>query len=124
MKYLVLIYNDAETLAALDADRAQALTDACNAHADALRQSGRLLGAMRLPLAGTATSPRIRNGHLLATDGPFAETKEQLGGFVLIEARDLNDAIRLMSTHPWAHNGCLEVRTLPTDAALAVSPNH
>ncbi|TKR30382.1 YciI family protein [Luteimonas gilva] len=118
MKYLVLIYNDAEALAALDPDRAQTLTEACNAHADALRQNGRLLGAMRLPPASAATSLRIRNGRLLATDGPYAETKEQLGGFIVIEARDLNEAIRLVSAHPGAYNGCLEVRPLPTDAAL------
>ncbi|HJR72731.1 MAG TPA: YciI family protein [Luteimonas sp.] len=116
MKYLVLIYNDAQAMAALEPGRAEAVTEECHAHLDALRQDGRVHDAMRLPPADTATSLRVRNGQLLATDGPFAETKEYLGGFVVIEAKDLNEAIRLMSTHPWTRTGCLEVRPLAESA--------
>lgn len=115
MKYLVLIYNDAEALAALDAGRAEAATQECHAHVEALQRSGRLHDAMQLPPARTATTLRVRNGQLLATDGPFAETKEQLGGFIVIEAKDLNEAIRLVSTHPRVRTGCLEVRPLPEE---------
>ncbi len=118
MKYVVLIYNDAESLAALDPGRAETMMAECVAHAEALRQDGRLHDAMRLPPAHTATSLRIRGGRLLATDGPFAETKEQLGGFMIVEAKDLNEVIRLFAHHPWAHTGCLEVRPLQEDAAL------
>ena len=118
MKYVVLIYNDAESLAALDPGRAETMMAECVAHAETLRQDGRLHDAMRLPPAHIATSLRIRGGHLLATDGPFAETKEQLGGFMIVEAKDLNEVIRLFANHPWAHTGCLEVRPLQEDAAL------
>lgn len=116
MKYLVLIYNDSQAMDALEPGRAEAVTEECHAHLDALRQDGRVHDAMRLPPADTATSLRVRNGQLLATDGPFAETKEYLGGFVVIEAKDLNEAIRLMSTHPWTRTGCLEVRPLAESA--------
>lgn len=119
MKYVVLIYNDPRTVAALDARQADTMMEECIAHADAMRQDGHLIEAIKLPAPETATSLRMRNGRLVATDGPFAETKEQLGGFMLIEAKDLNEAIRLASAIPWVRTGCLEVRPLPAFAAFA-----
>lgn len=112
MKYMLLIYNDTQAMAALSPQDAEAMMSECVANIDAWRQSGHLIDAMRLAPAQAATSLRMRNGRLSATDGPFAETKEQLGGFVLIEAKDLNEAIRLASAIPWTRMGCLEVRPL------------
>lgn len=112
MKYLLLIYNDEPLLDALPAGETERMMKACLAYADELRQSGHLLDSKRLGPAATATSLRIRNGRLSATDGPFAETREQLGGLNVIEARDLNEAIRVASGFPWARTGCLEIRPL------------
>ena len=119
MKYVVLIYNDPQALAALDAGQADAMMEECLAHAETMRQDGHLLEAVKLPPPEAATSLRMRNGRLQTTDGPFAETKEQLGGFMLLEAKDLNEAIRLASAVPWARTGCLEVRPLPAFAEFA-----
>ncbi len=115
MKYILLIYNDPHTLAS---DGSGGMMRECIENAEALRQSGHLVDAMRLAPARTATSLRMRNGRLSATDGPFAETKEQLGGFIVIEAKDLNEAIRLASAIPWVRTGCLEVRPLDADQSL------
>lgn len=112
MKYLVLIYGDERILDALPPAEAEGMMAECAAHTDRLRQSGHLLDAKRLEPTRMATTLRMRNGRLLTTDGPFAETKEQLGGFILIEAKDLNDAIRLAAGFPWARTGRIEVRAL------------
>jgi hypothetical protein len=77
-----------------------------------IQQSGQYLGGNRLQPTNAATSVRIRNGSLTATDGPFAETKEQLGGYYLIEARDLNEAIQVASRIPGARVGTIEVRPI------------
>ena len=79
---------------------------------EALRRSGHLLAAQALQPVETATTIRVRNGKLSTTDGPFAETKEQLGGFVLIEARDLNDAIQVAAQIPMGRRGSIEVRPI------------
>jgi len=112
MKYLVLIYGDRQLLDALPEGEADSMMKECLAYADELRQGGHLLDAKALESAQAVTSLRVRQGRLIATDGPFAETKEQLGGFTLIEAKDLNEAIRLASRFPWARTGCVEVRPL------------
>jgi hypothetical protein len=101
MKYLCLVYIDEKKL-----DR-EAL--ACD---EELRKSGHYLASDALQSVETATTIRARNGKTITTDGPFAETKEQLGGFVLIEASDLNDAIRVASKIPPARLGCVEVRPI------------
>jgi hypothetical protein len=80
------------------------------AYVDALKQSGQLVDARPLRSATTAATLRVRNGQLSVTDGPFAETKEQLGGYFLIEARDLNEAIQIAAKWPGARLGQIEVR--------------
>jgi hypothetical protein len=103
MKYLCLVYLEKEKLHAVH-DRE------CLACGDGFRKSGLLVAAEALQPVETATTVRIRNGALSVTDGPFAETKEQLAGFYLIEARDLNDAIQVASRIPPAREGSVEVR--------------
>jgi hypothetical protein len=103
MKYLCLVY--------LEADKLHAVPDReCMACGDGLRESGVLMAAEALEPSATATTVRIRNGKLSVTDGPFTETKEQLAGFYLIDARDLNDAIQMAAKIPPARVGSVEVR--------------
>ena len=103
MKYLCLVYLEHEKL--------QAVPDTeCKAYGDGLRGSDVLVAAEALQPVDTATTVRVRNGKVSVTDGPFAETKEQLAGFYLIEARDLNDAIQIASKIPPAREGSIEVR--------------
>jgi hypothetical protein len=110
MQYLCLIYQDE----AVAAERSKAELDKLYAeYADFtanLKKSGRLAGLNRLQPARTAAIVRVRDGSIVATDGPFAETKEQLGGYYLIEARDLNEAIRTAAGIPSARFGSIEVR--------------
>ena len=103
MKYLCLVY--------LEPDKLHAVPDReCMACGDSLRQSGVLVAAEALQPIDTATTVRVRQGRLSITDGPFAETKEQLAGFYLIEARDLNEAIQVAAKIPPAREGSVEVR--------------
>jgi hypothetical protein len=103
MKYLCLVYLEEQKLHAVP-DRE------CAACGQGLRTSGILIAAEALQAVDTATTVRIRHGRVAITDGPFAETKEQLAGFYLIEARDLNDAIQIASKIPPAREGSIEVR--------------
>ncbi|CAE6486326.1 MAG TPA: YciI family protein [Nitrosomonas nitrosa] len=82
---------------------------------DAIRTSGHYLGCNRLLPPNAAITLRVRNGQVMTTDGPYAETKEQLGGYYLIEARDLNEAIQVASRIPGAKIGCVEVRPVAED---------
>jgi hypothetical protein len=110
MKFM-RIYNDHPTLLdALPAAQADGMMRECLAHADELRQEGHLIESQMLEGAGTAKSVRIRNGRPKVTDGPFSEAKEVLGGFNLIEARDMDHAIEIAAQFPWAATGCVEVR--------------
>ena len=118
MKYLLLVYNDQRLLDALPAGGADAMMRECFAHADGLRERGRLLDSQQLEAPDTAASVRIRNGRVSTTDGPFAETKEQLGGFNLIEADSMDEAVRIAQQFPWAHTGCIEVRPVRDLAAV------
>jgi hypothetical protein len=103
MKYLCLVY--------LPKDRWSAVPDReCANCGDGLRRSGKLIAAEPLQGVETATSVRIRNGHLTITDGPFAETKEALAGFYLVDAADLDEAIEIASKIPPAREGTIEVR--------------
>jgi hypothetical protein len=103
MKYLCLVY--------LEKDKLHAVPDSeCHTCGDGFRKSGLLVAAEALEPVDTATTVRIRNGRMSITDGPFAETKEQLAGFYLIEARDLNDAIQAAAKIPPAREGSIEVR--------------
>jgi hypothetical protein len=107
MKYLCLIYSNEQTLHSHpDSPR----DDECLAYSQSLEQSGRMLAAEPLESIQTATTVRMRNGKVTITDGPFAETKEQLAGFYLVEARDLNDALSIAANIPAARVGSVEVR--------------
>ena len=110
MRYLCLVYADEATLNALPQPEVDALIDETLATNQALAESGQLVLAEALEQVGAATTVRVRNRRLSATDGPFAETREQLGGFVLIEARDLNEAIQIAGRLPSARLGSVEVR--------------
>ena len=110
MKYLCLIYFDERNLATLEPAQHDALVREALGYDEALRQSGYYLASNALQSVETATTIRTRQGRVSTTDGPFAETKEQLGGFILIEARDLDDAIRVASKIPPGRLGCVEVR--------------
>jgi hypothetical protein len=90
----------------------------CLTHADELRDKGRLLDSQMLEEPRTARSVRIRGGRVMATDGPFTETKEMLGGFNLIEARDMDEAVRIAAEFPWAQTGCVEVRPVREISAV------
>jgi hypothetical protein len=110
MQFMLLIYNDDTLVDALPAGQADAMMRECLAHADELRQDGQLIQSQMLEGAETAKAVRIRNGRLTATDGPFTEAKEVLGGFNLIEARDMDEAVRIAAEFPWARTGCVEIR--------------
>jgi hypothetical protein len=105
MKYLCLVYLEPGKLRTV-ADRE------CQMCGDGLRASGVLLGAEALQPVNTAATVRVRNGRITVVDGPFAETKEHLAGFYLIEARDLNDAIQIAGRIPPAREGSVEVRPI------------
>ncbi len=110
MKYLCLVYYDEKDLEAMPADEFAAFSEEHVVLDEDLRRSGHSIVAEALQPVHTATTLRIRNGKLSTTDGPFAETKEQLGGIYLIEARDLNDAIQAAARIPSARVGSIEVR--------------
>ena len=112
MQFIALIYNEPALLDALPPGEADTMMRGCIAHADELRREGRLLESRMLTDASTARSIRVRNGRVTAMDGPFAETKELLGGFNLIEARDMDEAVEIASGFPWASTGCVEVRAV------------
>ena len=110
MKYLCLIYDEESKWASMSQAEAQALMGDYFAFTEDIKKSGHYLAGEALQPVQTATTVRIRNGKLSTTDGPFAETKEQLGGFYMIEAKDLNDAIQVASRIPSARVGSIEVR--------------
>jgi hypothetical protein len=110
MQFLLLIYNDPELTQALPGERYDTMMHDCFVHADELRASGHLLQSQQLEHGGGAKSVRIRGGRTTVVDGPFAETKEILGGFNLIEAADMDEAVRIAAEFPWATTGCVEVR--------------
>jgi hypothetical protein len=119
MKYLCFAYEEEGTLNALGAEQWDLLRRETLAYVDSLRQSGQLVLTHALQSTRTAVTVRVRGGDVLVTDGPFAETKEMIGGFFLIEAQDREEAIRVASRWPSARLGSIEVRpiedTLPTD---------
>lgn len=112
MKYLCLIYVEEKILNALPKDERKAISDESITFCGELQKLGRLLAASPLHPVETATTVRVREGKTITTDGPFAETKEQLGGFLMIDVRDLNDAIRIASQFPSARIGSVEVRPM------------
>ncbi|CAD5106325.1 YciI family protein [Zestomonas carbonaria] len=107
MKYLLLVYSDENILH----DSPDSPRDPeCNDYCESVRASGRLIAAEALEPVRSATTVRMRGGKQSITDGPFAETKEQLAGFYLVDARDLNEALQLAAKIPAARVGSVEVR--------------
>lgn len=115
VKYMLLIYHDERALS--EAERAECYAEstqlACEIHS-----RGLYVAANPLHPASTATSVRVRNGKRLVTDGPFAETREQLGGYFLIDAKDLDEAIAIAARIPMARKGTVEVRPVVEIAGL------
>jgi hypothetical protein len=110
MLYMCLVYIDEQKLDAMPRAEYDALVAEHLAYDDELRRSAHFVVGEALEHVNTATTVRVRNGRVSATDGPFAETKEQLGGIILVDARDLNDAIKVATGIPSARVGCIEVR--------------
>ena len=110
MKYLCLIYENEQEWASLSEDQGNAIMQEYYAFTDTYRKSGHVVAGDALQPTETATTVRVRNGKLSTTDGPFAETREQLGGYYLVEAKDLNEAIQIAAKIPAARNGSIEVR--------------
>ena len=110
MRYLCLIYDDERTMSTMPRGDADAFMNEYIAFTENVRESGHFVAGEALQPVQTATTLRQRSGRLTTTDGPFAETKEQLGGFYLIEARDLNEALQIAARIPSVRTGSVEVR--------------
>jgi hypothetical protein len=110
MKYIALIYGDHDVWEAMSPDEQKAQYAEYGRFAEEARERGKMLGGDELESATTATTVRVRNGETLTTDGPFTETKEQLGGYFLLECDDLDEAIELAAKIPAARGGAVEVR--------------
>ena len=112
MKYLCMVIVDEKRLRVMSESEAQALDNQSLEYDDALRKGGHFLAAQALEDVSTATTIRVPSGKVSILDGPFAETKEQIGGFILIEAKDLDEAIQLASHIPALRFGAVEVRPI------------
>jgi len=115
MKYLLLIYESEASFAGMSgAEQAQIFEEYMD-YTKGIRKSGNYIGGEALQAISTATTVRVKNGKTVTTDGPFAETREQLGGFYFVEAKDLDEAIKLAAGIPASRTGSIEVRPiLPT----------
>jgi hypothetical protein len=112
MQFLMLVYTDTNLMDAIHEGEYDTLMRGCFEHADELRAEGRLLGSQQLESAVTARTIRTRNGRTSVIDGPFAETKEMLAGFNILEADSFEEAVRIASEFPWARTGSIEVRPI------------
>ena len=112
MKFLVIIYNDPALLDAMPKQEFDTTMRGCIEHADELKSEGHLIESQQLESPKTARTLRRRNNRLTITDGPFAETKEILAGFNLIEAEDMDEAVQIASEFPWSDVGSIEVRPI------------
>jgi len=112
MKFACLFYHSEDAMTAFPASQREALSASCKAWVEGLQRDGRYVDALGLASTQTATTVRVREGQVTYTDGPFAETKEQLGGLTVIEAKDLNEALRIASKISVAKTGSIEVRPL------------
>lgn len=110
MKFMLLIYLDPQKMDALPEEKFDSMMRDCLTHADELQTKGKLLESQMLEEPKTAKSVRIRAGRVATTDGPFAEAKEVLGGFNLVEAESMEEAVKMAASFPWAATGCVEVR--------------
>src|SRR5262244_1095005 len=118
MKYICLGYFDETKWEAMAERQQQTFMGDCFAYDDLLRKNGHIIGGEALKSSRNAITLRWKNGKVSITDGPYAETKEQLGGILMLEATDLNHAIQLMSKHPGVQAGPCEIR--PTEDLLAL----
>lgn len=112
MRYLCLIYDDEKAWQKMTKDEMEKGAAEYFQFTDSIKKSGQYVGGNALQPTNTATSVRVRNGKVSTTDGPYVETKEQLGGYYLIEAKDLNDAIQVASRIPSVKTGSIEVRPI------------
>jgi hypothetical protein len=112
MKYLCLIYDEESKWDKMTQDEAGKMMAEYGAFTGDIQKSGHMVGANRLQPSSTATTVRNRGGKISTTDGPYAETKEQLAGYYLIEAKDLNDAVQVAARIPSAKLGAIEVRPI------------
>jgi hypothetical protein len=112
MKYLCLIYENEQAWATMPKSDSDAMMGDYFAFTDGYTKSGHVLGGNALQPTHTATTVRVRNDKVSTTDGPFAETREQLGGYYLVEAKDLNEAIQVAAKIPGARTGSIEVRPI------------
>ena len=110
MKYVCLGYIEAGKFENMTESERNAMVDSCFTYDDVLRRNGHFAGGEGLQPPGSAVTLRVRGGKVTVTDGPYAETKEQVGGILILEARDLNHAIQLMSKHPGVQAGPFEIR--------------
>ena len=116
MKYICLGYMEEEKWDTMTDAQRNAFMEECFAYDDVLRKNGHILGGEALQSVRNASTLRFRESKVVVSDGPFAETKEQLGGILVIEAKDMNHAIQLMSKHPGVRLGCFEIR--PSDELI------
>lgn len=114
VQYLLMLFSDPSYFASMPAAQMQETAAAYNAYAETLRQSGHLLGSNRLRPASTATTVKVANGKSKVLDGPYSESKEQLGGYFLIDVPDLDAAISWAARCPGASHGTVEVRPVWT----------
>jgi len=112
MKYVCLIYDEEKKAAAMTKAEGDAFMGEYFAFTEGIKKSGQYVGGEALQPVQSATTVRVRDGKMSTTDGPFAETKEQLGGYYLIEARDLNDALQVAQKIPSVRTGSIEVRPI------------
>ena len=113
MKYMLLIYTSERQWAAMSPSEHQATMGEYRTFTESIRASGNMVGGDRLDTVGTATTVRVRESKTLTTDGPYAETKEQLAGYYIVEAKDIDDAIGIAARIPGAKYGAVEVRPVP-----------
>ena len=112
MRYLCLIYDEEKKLESMPKDESDKFMGEYFSFTDNIKKAGQYIGGEALQPVQTATTVRVRNGKISTTDGPFAETKEQLGGYYLINAKDLNDALQVASRIPSAKTGTVQVRPI------------
>jgi hypothetical protein len=112
MRYLCLIYESEAAAASMSKEEGEKMFGEYHAFTDGIRKSGQYVGGEALQPTETATTVRVRNGKVQTTDGPFAETKEQLGGYYLVNASDLNEAIQIAAKIPGARYGSVEIRPI------------
>ena len=124
MRYLLTIYDEETTWNDVTPEQSAQVMEAYGAFGEAAKEAGVLLGGEGLQPTSTATTVRVRDGEALTTDGPFAETREQLGGYYLLDCKDLDDAISWAAKIPGAQNGSVEVRPVMDYEAMGREAAH